>query len=88
LIKKERQFGVINIHELDNKYIHSFKPHNGKTNVSILNKFRLTNIIDLTSKKEIPLFKIEQSRNQFFVPLLIVLCIVIINILYKGIKKR
>jgi hypothetical protein len=85
--KKGKQFGIINIHDLDNKYIHSFKPHNGKTNVSILNKFKLTNIIDLTSKKEIPLFKIEQSRNQFFVPLLIVLCIVIINILYKGIRK-
>ena len=85
--KKGKEFGVINIHELDNKYIHSFKPHNGKTNVSILNKFRLTNIIDISSRKEIPLFKIEQSRNQFFVPLLIVLCIVIINILYKGIKK-
>ena len=85
--KKGKEFGVINIHELDNKYIHSFKPHNGKTNVSILNKFRLTNIIDISSRKEIPLFKIEQSRNQFFIPLLIVLCIVIVNILYKGIKK-
>mgnify|MGYP007000314868 len=82
-----KEFGVINIHDLDNKYIHSFKPHNGKTNTWILNKFKLTNIIDLTSKKEIPLFKIEQSRNQFFIPLLIVLCIVVINILYKGIKK-
>ena len=85
--KKGKEFGVINIHELDNKYIHSFKPHNGKTNTWLLNKFKLTNIIDLTSKNEIPLFKIVQSRNQFFIPLLIVLCIVIINILYKGIKK-
>ena len=47
----------------------------------------MTNIIDISSRKEIPLFKIEQSRNQFFIPLLIVLSIVIINILYKGIKK-
>ena len=86
--RKGKEFGVINIHELDNKYIHSFKPHNGKSNVSILNKFRLTNIIDITSRKEIPLFKIEQSRNQFFIPLLIVLSIVIINILYKGIRKE
>ncbi len=85
--KKGKEFGVINIHELESKYIHSFKPHNGKTNVSILNKFRLTNIIDISSRKEIPLFKIEQSRNQFFVPLLILLCIVIVNILYKGLKK-
>ncbi len=85
--KKGKEFGVINFHDLDNKYIHSFKPHNGKTNTWILNKFKLANIIDITSKKEIPLFKIEQSRNQFFIPLLIVLCIIIINILYKGMKK-
>ena len=37
--------------------------------------------------KEIPLFRIEQSRNQFFIPMLIVLIIVIANLLYKGIKK-
>ena len=86
--KKGKEFGVINIHELDNKYIHSFKPHNGKTNTFILNKFKLTNIVDLSSKKEIPLFKIEQSRNQFFIPLLIVLLIVIINILYKGFRTN
>ena len=85
--KRGKEFGIINMHELDNKYIHAFKPHNGKTNTWILNKFKLTNIIDLTSKKEIPLFKIEQSRNQFFIPLLIVLFIVIINILYKGLRK-
>jgi len=86
--KKGKEFGLINIHDLDNKYIHSFKPHNGKNNTWILNKFKLTNIIDLTSKKEIPLFKIEQSRNQFFIPILIVLFIIIINLLYKGFRKK
>ena len=85
--KKGEEFGVINIHDLDNKYIYAFKSHNGKTNTSILNKFKLTNIIDLSSRKEIPLFKIEQSRNQFFIPLLILLSIVIINVLYKGLKN-
>ena len=56
-------------------------------NTSILNKYRLDEIIDVNSMTEIPLFKTEQSRNQFFVPMLIVLIIVIINLLYKGIKK-
>lgn len=86
--KKGKEFGVININELDNKYIHSFKPHNGKNNVSIHNKFKLTNIIDLTTRKEIPLFKVEQSRNQFFIPILIILVILIINLLYKGLSKN
>ena len=30
---------------------------------------------------------VEQSRNQFFVPLLIILLIIIINLLYKGLKS-
>ena len=71
----------------DNKFIYTFKPHNGKINTSILNKYKLDQIINIDSAKEIPLFKVEQSRNQFFIPMLIVLTIIIINLLYKGIKK-
>ena len=71
----------------DNKYIHTFRPHNGKVNTSMLNKYKLDHIIDVDSVKEIPLYKVEQSRNQFFIPMLIVLVIIIINLLYKGIKK-
>ena len=86
--KKGKEFGVINIHELENKYVHSFKPHNGKNNTSILNKFKLTNIIDLTSKNEMPLYKNEQDRNQLFIPILIVISILIINFLYKGLRNE
>ena len=59
----------------------------GKINTSILNKYKLDQIINVDSVKEIPLFKIEQSRNQFFIPMLIVIIIVIINLFYKIIKK-
>ena len=69
------------------KFIHTFKPHNGKINTTILNKYKLDQIINVDSVEEIPLFKVEQSRNQFFIPLLIVLIIVIINLLYKGVKN-
>ena len=85
--QKGEEFGVISMNSYDNKFIHTFRPHNGKMNTSILNKYRLDEIIDVNSITEIPLFKTEQSRNQFFVPLLIVLIIVIVNLLYKGIKK-
>ena len=85
--KKGEEFGIISMNNYDNKFIHTFKPHNGKINTSILNKYKLDQIIDVDSVKEIPLFKVEQSRNQFFVPMLIVLIIIIINLLYKGIKK-
>ncbi len=84
---KGEEFGVVSINNYDNKFIHTFKPHNGKINISILNKYKLDQIIDVNSVKEIPLYKVEQSRNQFFIPMLIVLVIIIINLLYKGIKK-
>ena len=38
--KKGKEFGIVYIHDLDNKYIHSFKPHNGKTNTFLHNKFK------------------------------------------------
>ena len=81
------EFGVFNNNDFENKFIHTFQPHNRKVNTSILNKYRLDEIIDVNSKEEIPLFSIEQSRNQFFVPILIILLILIINLLYKGLKS-
>ena len=83
-----KEFGVVNMHRLDDKYIHTFKPHNGKTDTYLLNKYKLTNIIDLSSEKEMTLYKIEQSRNQFFIPVLIVISILIINVLYRGFRKE
>ena len=81
------EFGVISMNDYDNKYIHTFRNHNGKVNTSILNKYRLDDIIDVDSLDEIPLFSVEQSRNQFFLPMLIILLIIIINLLYKGLKS-
>ena len=86
--QRGKEFGVINMHRLDNKYIHTFKPHNGKTETYLLNKYKLTNIIDLSSEKEMTLYRIEQSRNQFFIPVLIVISILIINVLYRGFRKE
>ena len=54
---------------------------------SILNRYRLDDIIDVDSLEEIPLLSVEQSRNQFFIPMLIILLIIIINLLYKGLKS-
>ena len=85
--KKGEEFGIVSMNNYDDKFIHTFRPHNVKMNTSILNKYRLDEIIDVDSIKEIPLYKIEQSRNQFFIPLLIVLVIIIVNLFYKGIKK-
>ena len=80
------EFGVFTNNDYENKFIHTFQPHNRKVNTSILNKYRIDEIIDVNSLDEIPLFRVEQSRNQFFLPLLIILLIIIINLLYKGLK--
>merc|ERR1712224_1135921 len=81
------EFGVLSMNDYDNKYIHTFRNHNVKVNTSILNKYSLVDIIDVDSLEEIPLLLVEQSRNQFFLPLLIILLIIIINLLYKGLKS-
>ena len=85
--KKGEEFGIVSINNYDNKFIHTFKAHNGKINTTILNKYKLDQIINIDSIKEIPLFKVEQSRNQFFIPMLIVIIIIILNLFYKIIKK-
>ncbi len=85
--QKGKEFGIVSMNSYDDKFIHTFRSHNGKMNTSILNKYRLDEIIDVNSVIETPLYKSEQSRNQFFIPLLIVLGIIIANLLYKGIKK-
>ena len=65
-----------------------FKNHNSKTETVILSKYKLGNIIEIDSISELPLMKYEQSRNQFFIPILIVLVMIIINLLYVGLNKK
>ena len=43
-------------------------------------------VIDFNSESNIPLLKNEQSRNQFFIPLLILISIIILNLIYKAVK--
>ena len=71
----------------DNKIVYTFKPHNSKYETKILQKYNLSEIIDIKSKTEFPLLKNEQSRNQFFIPLLILISIIILNLIYKALKK-
>ena len=67
-----------------NKIVYTFKPHNSKYETKILQKYNLLDIIDIKSKTQLPLLKNEQSRNQFFIPLLISISIIILNLIYKA----
>ena len=70
-----------------NKIIYSFKPHNSKYGSKILRKYRMDEVIDFNSESKIPLLKNEQSRNQFFIPILILIFIIILNLIYKALKE-
>ena len=70
-----------------NKMIYSFKPHNSKYGSKILRKYRMDEVIDFNSESNIPLLKNEQSRNQFFIPILILISIIILNLVYKALKE-
>ena len=67
--------------------VYTFKPHNSKYETKILQKYNLSEIIDIKSKTEFPLLKNEQSRNQFFIPLLILISIIILNLIYQALRK-
>ena len=72
---------------ISNKIVYTFKPHNSKYETKILQKYNLLDIIDIKSKTQLPLLKNEQSRNQFFIPLLILISIIILNLIYKALKE-
>ena len=64
--KKGGEFGIVNMNNYDNKFIHTFRPHNGKMNTSILNKYRLDEIIDVNSMKEISSFQNRTIQKSVF----------------------
>jgi len=86
-ISYNNTFENINTLDISNVTLNIFKNHNSKSETVILSKYKLSNIVELDSIEELPLLKYEQSRNQFFVPMLIILLIIIINLLYKGLKS-
>ena len=86
-ISYNNTFENINTLDISDVTLNIFKNHNSKSETVILSKYKLGNIIEIDSISELPLLKYEQSRNQFFIPMLIILLIIIINLLYKGLKK-
>ena len=72
---------------ISNKIVYTFKPHNSKYETKILQKYNLLDIVDIKSKTQLPLLKNEQSRNQFFIPILILISIIILNLIYKAFRE-
>ena len=84
---KGDEFSDTSYDEISNKIVYTFKPHNSKYETKILQKYNLSDIIDINSKAKLPLLKNEQSRNQFFIPLLILISIIILNLIYKALRE-
>ena len=84
---KGDEFSDTSYDKILNKIVYTFKPHNSKYETKILQKYNLSDIIDINSKAKLPLLKNEQSRNQFFIPLLILISIIILNLIYKALRE-
>ena len=47
----------------------------------------MNQIIDFNSEENIPLFTKQRDRNDFFIPILIVVIVIMINLMYQSIIK-
>jgi len=54
---------------------------------SVFKSYRFFDFVDLKSKESIVLFKERKSRNEFIIPLILVLAILIINTFYRNYNR-
>ena len=82
------KFNDVHVNYICNKNkLFTITQHNSKYGMHNINSYDIKDIIDLDSAKVIPLFAAQRDRNDFFIPILIVVIVVIINLLYKGISR-
>ncbi|MDB2322250.1 kelch repeat-containing protein, partial [Flavobacteriaceae bacterium] len=74
-------------HILENSSINYFVANNTTYQASIFKSYLMTDFIDLKSKKDLILFDEIKSRNEFIIPIIIVLVILILNTFYKNYNK-
>jgi len=86
-INQENFIANLNFGVNSDTRLYSFRAHNSKYGLSMLHNYSFNNIIDFNSKKELAMFVNQRSRNDLFVPVLIVISIIFLNMLYKGIAK-
>ena len=47
----------------------------------------MSQVIDISSEESVSLFTQQRDRNDFFIPILIVVIVIMINLMYQGIIK-
>ena len=71
----------------ENIIVNYFVANTSTYQASIFKSFKMSDFIDLNSKENLILFNERKSRNEFIIPIIIVLIVLILNTIYKNIKK-
>ena len=71
----------------ENNIISYFVANTSTYQASIFKSFEMSDFVDLNSKENLILFDERKSRNEFIIPIIIVLIILILNTFYKNYKK-
>ena len=72
----------------ENNIVNYFVANNNTYQASIFKSYEMSDFVDLNSKENLIVFDERKSRNEFIIPIIIVLVILILNTLYKNIKKE
>ncbi|MDC0552124.1 hypothetical protein OAO07_00640 [Flavobacteriaceae bacterium] len=71
----------------ENNIVNFFVANTSTYQASIFKSFKMSDFVDLNSKENLILFDERKSRNEFLIPIIIVLIVLILNTIYKNIKK-
>ena len=71
----------------ENSIVNYFVANTSTYQASIFKSFKMSDFVELKSKASLVLFKEIKYRNEFIIPIIIVLVILILNTFYKSYKK-
>ena len=77
-----------NKNSIEKNTINYFVANNSTYLASVFKSYNLAEFVDLNSKKKETLFKVDRSRKELLIPIIIVLSIIIINFIYKTLKNN
>ena len=88
---KQKQLGInvdLKFTPLEEISINYFTGNTRTYQASVFKSYKFSDFVDLESLENGILFKEKRSRNEFIIPIIIVLVILILNTFYKNFQKR
>ena len=88
-LEQKQQSKVVDLKftSLEDVSINYFTGNTRTYQASIFKSYRFFDFVDLKSKENLILFKERKSRNEFIIPLILVLAILIINTFYRNYNR-